>query len=256
MGLFFSSNKTISSNYNTHIDGGEQTNKNFISNKKILEINKNIDLQLHPEYKIGENLEIIFKNSFNKTIEDKEINKFRLYDKIIFGFSFNQSITNKIPSNIIFIKFGHNYNKSIEQIVIDGEEDNIQELILGEKFNLPVKNISPNIKKLTFGNDFNLPVDNLPCKLEFIKFGNNFNQNVDYLPCSLKEVIFGNSFNHQLENLPSSIEIIELGQNFNHSITFLPIGLRKLILNKVYYEKNKNVISKLVSGCEIISLSY
>ena len=57
--------------------------------------------------------QIKFFNSFNDPIDLRVVNKFRLYDKIIFGFSFNQDVKNKIPSNVIFIQFGHNFNKSI-----------------------------------------------------------------------------------------------------------------------------------------------
>ena len=111
----------------------------------------------YKKYKIGINLEIKFKNSFNEQIDEKIINKFRLYDNIIFGFSFNQDVKNKIPSNILFIQFGHNFNNLIDNLVIKNEQDNIQEIIVGEKFNQPVNNLSPNIKKISFGYEFNHP---------------------------------------------------------------------------------------------------
>ena len=207
MGNLFSNTNT---NTNTNLNKKKYSSDKNIKSNKIITEDKNFQIkQIHQKntiqiiskepfefdykkYKIGKNLEIKFKNSFNDQIDDKIINKFRLFDKIIFGFSFNQDVKYIIPSNILFIQFGHNFNNLIDNLVIKNEQDKIQEIILGEKFNQPVNNLSPNIKKILFGYEFNYPVINLPNGLEYIKFGNDFNHNVDYLPCSLTCVVFGN----------------------------------------------------------------
>ena len=267
MGQIFSFNNSsqiinpINSDKNNYIFTNEQTNLHTLSNKQTHQIeqtdksNKLIQLILSNKYKIGENLEIKFKNSFNDPIDEKLIEKFRLYEGIIFGFSFNQSVMNKIPSNITFIQFGHNFNKTIGDLVIENESDNISTLILGERFNLPVDNLSPGLKKLTLGYYFNLPVDNLPNKLEYLQFGYEFNQSVDYLPCSLKYIIFGNDFNHSIDNLPSSILMIQTGQNFNCPISIIPIELKKIILSKNYCETYELLINNIV-GREYIEITY
>jgi hypothetical protein len=207
----------------------------------------------YKKYKISENLEIKFVNSFN---EEKVIGKFRLYDKIIFGFSFNQNVKNKITSNIIFIQFGHNFNKLIDNLIIDHEQSNIQEIILGDKFNQSVNNLSPCIKKISFGYEFNHLVNNLPNELEYIKFGDNFNNNVDYLQCSLIYIIFGNSFNYNIDNLPSSIKYIELGKNFSKKINCVPFGLEKIKLEKNYYGNNKEYLDKMLLSNEFVEIFF
>jgi len=208
------------------------------------------------KYKISENLEIKFFNSFNEPIIPILISKFRLYDKIIFGFSFNQPVKNKIPGNIQFIQFGHNFNMCIDNLVIPGEDDILEELVLGDKFNQPVNNLSPNLKKISFGYEFNNYVDNLPNNIEYIKFGHNFNYQVDYLPCSLKYIIFGNNFNFTIDNLPSSIVYVELDKEFNKSINCIPVNLKKIKLNKEYYEKNKKHIENIILSNEFIEICF
>lgn len=229
------------------------------------------------DYKINENFELVFKNSFNKSIGNDLVEKFKLYDKIVFGFSFNQSVTHKIPHNVLFIKFGHNFNKSIDLMCMDGmdgidgidgidgmggidgldgmyninginfaTEPVLEEIIFGEKFNQCVDNLPISLKRITFGNDFNFPVDNLPNKLIYIKFGHNFNHIIDELPSSLEHIIFGHEFNQSIDNLPCLITCIQLGVKFEHEISILPYGLKKIILMDNYYEINKFNIDNVV----------
>lgn len=208
-----------------------------------------IENKLADKYKIGTNLDIRFKNSFNEPIGEKLTNIFRLYEKIIFGFSFNQVVKNKIPSSITSIQFGHNFNHDICQIALIGEQENIEEFILGEKFNQDVGNLSAKLKKIIFGYEFNKDVSNLPTQIEYVQFGHNFNQAVDYMPCSLKYIIFGNCFNQSVDNLPSSIEYIELYGDFDVQISYLPHNLKKIKLDQDYYEKNKSHIDNIIQGC-------
>lgn len=235
----------------------EISKKIIIPEKRTIQINSNKSFEFnHKKYKIGENLEIRFKNSFNEQLDTKIICKFRLYDKIIFGFSFNKDVSNTIPSNILFIQFGHNFNKSINDLVIENEEDNIDEIILGENFNQDVNNLPPKIKKISFGYNFNKPVDNLPNGLEFIKFGNNFNQTIDYLPCSLLYIYFGDSFNLSIDNLPSSIKHIELGKNFILQINNIPLSLEKIKFDKNYYDNNKVNIDRILYLKEFVEIYF
>lgn len=233
--------------------------------KPIVNIKKKITTQIisnepfefdYKKFKIDENLQLKFKNSFNEPIDDKLIQKLRLYDKIIFGFNFNQNVKNKFPSNIISIQFGHNFNKSIDNLTIVDEIDTIQEIILSEKFNQPVNNLSPNIKKISFGFEFNNDVSNLPNKLEYIKFGYDFNSNVDYLPSSLIYVIFGNSFNQTIDNLPSSIKYIELSKDFSKQINAIPFNLEKIKFDKYYYDNNKEHLDNILVSKEFIEICF
>ena len=261
-------NKTVQKNQDEKVQKNqdETVQKNQdetstqINQNKILthvKLKKDYDLTYIQKYKISKNLEIKFKNSFNDQITEKLIDKFRLYDKIIFGFSFNQELKNKIPSNIIYIQFGHNFNRSISNLMIFGEQENIlEELVLGEKFNQSVNNMSPNLKRISFGYDFNHPVENLPTNIEYIKFGHEFNQNIDYLPCALKYIIFGFKFNQSIDNIPSSIIYIELGSEFNKSINYIHPNIKKMKLNKDYYDKNKVQIDNITLANEFIEISF
>lgn len=265
MGNFFSKKKTnkTNSHYNEPSPSYNKNKNKYHNNKnfevKILDSEKiyNFNLNFNNKiYKIDKEDEIIFKNSYNDIIDENSICILRKFNRIIFGFSFNQEVKNKFSSNVIYIQFGHNFNKSINFMIIEGEEDNIQELILGEKFNHPVDNLPPRLKKISFGYEFNYPVNNLPNSIEYIKFGNNFNQNIDYLPCSLINIILGNNFNYNIDNIPSSIQFIEIGKNFNKSINNVPLGLKKIKFEKNYYENNKEYLDKIFLLNEFIEISF
>lgn len=196
------------------------------------------------KYKITYDLEIKFINSFNEELDATHYELFMKYDHIIFGFSFNNDVRNKFPSTVKYIKFGHNFNQSINFLINPNEiEQNktieLEELVFGEHFNYEVNNLPPHLKKITFGTNFNQNVKNLPLTIEYIQFGTNFNQNVDYLPNSLKHVIFGEKFNQQINDLPSFLNVIELDKNFDYEITSFPYELTKLILDKQYLLKNQ-----------------
>lgn len=224
--------------------------------KRTIQLKYDRDYVIPKEkYKIGHDLDIKFKNSFNEPIDEKLINKFRMYNRIVFGFSFNQIVKNKIPSSITHIQFGHNFNQDICNIVILGENDLMEEFVLGEKFNQLVNNLSPNLKFISFGYDFNHPVDNLPNQIEFIKFGHNFNHPVEFLPNSLKHIIFGNSFNFSIDNLPSSIEYIELYGEFDKKISCIPFGLKEMKLDQDYYERNKSHLDDLLVSLDENSIA-
>ena len=219
----------------------------IIQKKETMQIyGKNFEIR-NRNYKIGLNLEIKYKNSFNNVLDEKEISKFRLYEKIIFGFSFNQSVNKKIPSNIISIIFGHNFNMSIDDMIIYENDDQIllEEIILGEKFNHPVNNLPKNLKKIIFGNDFNNEVNNLPTKLEHLEFGYSFNKTINYLPESLEYLLLGFSFNESINDIPTSIKYLAIGNDFNKPIECFPYNLKELKISQKYYNENQIKINDM-----------
>ena len=224
----------------------------IVSNTKL----KTIEIK----YKITIDLEIKFKNSFNKNLDKNYIELFEKYHGIIFGFSFNHMINEKIPTNIIFLHFGHNFNQPINNMIyynsdIDSNTDSkMKEIIFGSHFNQSVDNLPPNIKKITFGDNFNCEVKNLPSSIEFIKFGYMFNKSVEYLPCGLIYIEFGNNFNHKICDLPTTIEEIKLGSNFEQEITLIPHKLKKIILFSNYYNLNKNHLEKNIFASKLIDV--
>lgn len=278
MGNFFSSNNT--SNTTNTTNPIKITDMNCISKydkpmiKKTEIIKGDVKIQNNNlKYKITIDIEIKFINSFNDMLDVEYFNLFKKYDKIIFGFSFNKCVKNKFPTNIKFIQFGHNFNQPIDNLIFEEHNINnqinnqvnnqvykLEELIFGDCFNQKVDNLTQGLKKITFGYNFNQDVSNLPTTIEYIKFNNNFNQNVDYLPSSVIYIIFGDGFNQSIDNLPSSLEEITLGNedsnNYNLKINFLPPKLKKLELNKNYYENNILHIQKIISNNKFITIHH
>jgi len=228
---------------------------NIQSNKvekktEVIYSNEKIKL-FNNKYKITIDQEIKFINSFNEEINETYTNLFYTWDKIIFGFSFNQNVKNKFTPNVILIKFGHNFNQPIESLCINGDENfNLVELILGSHFNQKVDNLTQGLIKITFGECFNQDVSNLPTSIEYIKFGDNFNNPVDYLPCGLTWIFFGNKFNYPIDNLPSGIEFIRLGNEFDIRINLFSSKLKKIEISKKYYDDNKLYLDKIIK-CEL-----
>lgn len=254
MGNFFFKNNSTNITNSTN-------STNLIKIKKTEVIKSDKDLKINKfKFKIDlEKYEIKFINSFNDELNDKYIKLFKRYKKIIFGFSFNHTVKNKIPINIVFIQFGHNFNQSIDDMILDNDMDNskLEELIFGEHFNQPVNNLFQGIIKITFGHKFNQDVSNLPTTLEYIKFGDDFNQYVDYLPSSLICIIFGYNFNQSIDNLPSLIEELDIGGKcFNHMIQILPNELRKIKLNSMYYSINMDKLKIIIKPDIIVELNY
>jgi hypothetical protein len=242
MGNFFFKNNSNNINNTTN---STNTTTNSYKIKKTEVIKSDKDLKINKfKFKIDlEKYEIKFINSFNDELNDKYIKLFKRYKRIIFGFSFNHKIKNKIPTNIIFIQFAHNFNQSIDNMILDDDTDNskLKELIFGNHFNQQVNNLFQGIEKITFGYKFNQDVSNLPTTIEYLKFGNDFNQSVDYLPSSLICVIFGNNFNQSIDNLPSLIEELDIcGNEFNYQIQILPNELKK-IKYKILFCKFRNI---------------
>lgn len=146
--IFISSNNKHNNNYTITQKNTVILSNNISSNNKQLQEIKFINLY-KLKYKITSELEIKFINSFNEELDKKFYDLFEMYDKIIFGFSFNKVVKNKFPSNINFIQFGHNFNYPIDNLILDTHSDiKINELILGDTFNFPINNLPPKLKKL------------------------------------------------------------------------------------------------------------
>lgn len=77
-------------------------------------------------------------------MNEKYIKLFKKYKRIIFGFSFNRTMKNKIPTNIVFIQFAHNFNQSINNL-----PSLIEELDIGGKcFNHMIQILPNELKKI------------------------------------------------------------------------------------------------------------
>jgi hypothetical protein len=163
---------------------------------------------------------------------------------IKFGINFNQSI-DYLPPTVKCLILGENFNQNIDNIPI-----NIEYLSLDSMFNQPIDNLSDNIKELyLFSDNFNYPIRKLPknlIKLKIYTYKSIILDNNSFAEVNnLNEVvIYG--FNSPLDNIkwPDSIKIIKFGDYFNHKINNLPKYLE-------YFEVGVNFNLELVE--EIIN---
>lgn len=136
---------------------------------------------------------IIFKPSFNYPLTDNMLKELEMYQELIFGTKFNQSVE-KLPPNIILLSFGSEFNQEIN-------------------------NLPQNLKILYLSNNFNHPIDNLPSNLEILEVGINFNHPLDFLPIGLKELTINNTkYQYDLYNLPVTLDTIRISNNYRGRI--------------------------------------
>lgn len=112
--------------------------------------------------------------------------------------------------NLKYVSYSNNLNKyNTSNLPI-----NLECLIFGYSYNLPVENLPSQLKYLTFGDCFNMSVDNLPSQLAYLKFGYRFNQSVEKLPNTIKYLFIGRDFNRVVEKLPDDLVYIQVYSKF------------------------------------------
>lgn len=178
-----------------------------------------------------------FGNKFNSNVKRFPEN----VKKIKFGFNFNQSLNNSLwGNNIKEIKFGYNFNKKVNNL-----PKSLEKITFGFKFNKLIDNLPINMKEIILGVEFDQYVNNLPSGLEKIFFGNYFDKPINNLPLSIKEIHLGYLFNNSIDMLPDSVEVISIGYsfdrgnlyrcskvNFRRKINRLPKNCKFLVLNR------------------------
>ena len=144
---------------------------------------------------------VIFEDYFNEELTPEIINFLSNYQRVKFGWYFNQPIhedssTGKssiLPKSILYLELCFHFNQSVD-------------------------NLPSCLTHLKFGNSFNQPVDNLPNSLTYLEFGNYFNQPVYNLPELLTVLVFGNNFNQPINKFPNSLKKIEIPKNYSHPL--------------------------------------
>ena len=131
--------------------------------------------------------QLTFGYDFNQPVEGALDNLTQL-QQLTFGERFNQEL--EIPLNIKILKIYCNNKK-----IIDYLPNSIEELYLGEKFNLELNNLHPNasvsearmllcwpnsIKKISYdpGSNYNKELNNLPKSLEKLYLPKNYNKEI------------------------------------------------------------------------------
>lgn len=213
---------------------------------------------------------IIFNKNFNESLYS-HIKILVLKNTIVFGSEFNQNLS-ILPSNVSKIFLGKKFQKSIidiptsiksiifandslfmgsfdylhndlEELVIGDNYDvcinklpfNLQILILGKKFNSKIFNFPPNLKYLYIGKSYTYELDNLPNNLETLIIDGVYKTNILY-PNNLKHFIIStdSEFDMELKNLPNTLVYLSIQNNYTHQISNLPESIICLELGDYY----------------------
>ena len=208
------------------------------------------------------NLNKINRIRFNHTLnQDVSIlNSCPLITHIIFGNSFNKSIDN-LDLNLIFIYFGDNFNQPIDKIYTKLKylyfslsfnntllsQPILKVLKLGSFYNKYIDfNNFKNLEYLTLGFQYNQPITTLPNKLKYFKLGRSFNNILPKIfPKTLSTLIL-NAYYKKSINVPIYLKHLNLGVRYNHKIDFsLLCNLEILQLSQTYSFNIENLSSKL-----------
>jgi hypothetical protein len=207
--------------------------------------------------------ELVFGESFNKPI----LLNSKL-TRLEFGTCFNQPV--ELPKQLTHLTIGHYFNQPIElpcslihlthhnyaskniyklpkslkilelsdddKDLINNLPDELEELVLGFKFNLKLSNLPNKLKKLTIHNGSNL-LDELPNSLEELVI--NGMCELNNLPNSIKKIkILSFFYDKELNNLPNSLEYLELPNCYRLQIKNIPSNLKTLVCHKNYPYSN------------------
>ncbi|BCS83513.1 putative FNIP repeat-containing protein [Cotonvirus japonicus] len=191
-------------------------------------------------------------------------------ETLILGDTFNSKIKARLPENLLNLKLGNQFNKSINHL-----PECLQTLKIGTNFNKSIKYLPHKLEKLIFGKDskFMYSVRGiLPRTLKILKFGAHFNQDIeDCFPNGLIKLEFGDIFNMPIKRkikirkcvppifkmfnikkfLPNSLEYVKFGMYFNQSINnAIPTNMRKIILG-IHYNKIISHVPKNLTYVEL-----
>ena len=174
--------------------------------------------------------------NFNKILNKNDIPEETTH--LIFGDIYNKPLKN-IPHNIIFIKFGNKFNKSLKSKNLPKY---LQHIEFGSKFNkdIYINSIPCHVKTLIFGDDFNKPLrqGTLPQSLKYLEFGFSFDQEIleNVLPKCLNCLIFGELFNQNLfENIiPKSVNRLHFKNEEYNKTLDKNLNLIELMINKYF----------------------
>ena len=137
---------------------------------------------------------------------------------LTFSSFFNQSIEFQLPSSLLDLTFGEDFNMSLDNVALPR---NLQHLTFGFYFNKCIQNVAfpSGLKSLSFGDKFNMPVLRLtkqcPCLTDVI-FGKEFTQLLYYDWHNLERITFGGGKNFPYEETifflrwSTSLQILQL----------------------------------------------
>lgn len=154
---------------------------------------------------------------------------------------FNTQIDHNLPSSIKYLKLGHSFNQTVDNL-----GTTLEEIIFDYEFNKQVDNLPFSIKSITFGYSFNQSVDNIPNSIIYLSLSYSFNKKLDDLPIGLETLIVGKNFNHNINCLPKTLKFLEIKSKYYAdsfyvkkylNICALPKKLEEITLHVDSYEK-------------------
>ena len=170
---------------------------------------------------------LINDNKYDYSQDMLVIGLIKVYEKVVLGDSFNQSI--------------------------DFLPDGVTHLQLGRRFNKPIMNLPRTLKHLIIAAnefaycDFNQSLDYLPEGLEFliIRLNQVFNMPINNLPLGIKQLEFNcKGFRHPINNLPDGLEGISISCFDYENTHHLPANLKQIDIHKKLSKDEKTVLNK------------
>ena len=131
---------------------------------------------------------------------------------IVFNAHFNQPLGNSLDNCplLVHIGLGHCFNQKLDLL--------------------------PNVRSLNLNCNTLHCIDYLPVTIEEIELGEYFNLELCNLPSSIKKIIFykGCKYNKALNCLPNGLEYLQLPIKYDKQIQNIPRGLSILVCSKNY----------------------
>ena len=169
---------------------------------------------------------LIFNDFFNEPLYPF-IKILILKDIIVFGSEFNQNLS-MLPSNVSKIYLGRNFQKSIIDI-----PSSVKSIIFAND-NLFIGSLDylhNDLEELVIGDHYNIPINKLPYNLKTLVLGRNFDTKIYCFNQNLKYLDIGKSYTHSLNNLPDNIETLIIGGKYNAQILY-PSNLKHFIISE------------------------
>ncbi len=118
---------------------------------------------------------------------------------------YNKDLKN-LPSTLTHLNLGDDFDHLFEL------PDSLQTLIIGNKFNRNIDNLSPNLTYLSLGNLFSQSLDKLPQSLRHLSIGDKFCKPLTMLP-KLKSLTLGSNFENWINKFPITLESLSFLNN-------------------------------------------
>ena len=143
------------------------------------------------------------------------------------GSLFDKQIDHNLPSSIKYLKLGHSFNQTVDNL-----GNTLEEIIFSYEFNQHVDNLPFSIKSITFGFSFNQPINNLPNNIIYISLSYSFNNKIDDLPIGLETLIIGKNFSLEINCLPKTLKFLVIKSKYYSDYAYLKNNINICALPK------------------------